>query len=123
MRLSILLGTFLTISAFASAAPASAATVCEVGGVATFAAADVASACGPASGASEVNTLSVTTNSAGDIVFTDTNAITDGDPGTGCTVSAKTATCPGALAYVFDLGAGNDSATVGAVASGGNQST
>jgi Ca2+-binding RTX toxin-like protein len=124
MRLSIFLAIFVTI-ALASAPPASAGSVCNVAGVATFAAADVASACpGGTNGASELNALTVSTDAAGDIVFTDANnPITDADGPGRCSVSANTGTCPGALAFDFDLGAGGDSASVGAVASGGNLST
>lgn len=122
MRPSILLAIVLTI--LAAAAPASAGTVCQVGGVATFAAGDVGAECpGGANGASEVNSLSVSTDSSGDIVFTDTQPISDGDGPGGCTASGTTGTCPGALTYVFDLGAGDDSASIGAVASGGGTST
>jgi Ca2+-binding RTX toxin-like protein len=125
VRLSILLATLLTIGLL-SAAPASAGTVCAVGNVATFLASDVAGGCpGGANTASEVNSLSVSTNAVGDIVFNDANKpITDGDGGgTGCSVSGNTATCPGTFAYTFNLGAGDDSATVGAVANGGLVST
>src|SRR3954454_2586990 len=125
VRLSILLATLLTIGLLA-AAPASAGTVCAVGNVATFLASDVAAGCpGGTNTASEVNSLTVSTTPAGDIVFTDANKpITDGDGGgTGCSVSGNTATCPGTLAYTFNLGAGDDSATVGAVANGGLVST
>src|SRR3954468_2398990 len=126
MRLSIFLAMFVTI-ALASAVPASAGSVCSVGGVATFAAADVAATCpGGANGSSELNAVTVATDAGGRIVFSDANnPIADADrPGpVGCTVSGNTATCAGALAFRFDLGAGDDSATVDAVASGGNPST
>jgi Ca2+-binding RTX toxin-like protein len=124
MRLSILLATLLTIGLLA-AAPASAGTACSIGNVATFLASDVAAGCpGGANNPSEVNSLAVATNGAGDIVFTDANqAIVDGDGPGGCSVSGKTATCPGVLSYTFNLGAGDDSATVGAVANGGALST
>jgi hypothetical protein len=120
MRLSILCATALTI-ALVWAAPASAGTVCNLGGVATFAAADVGATCPAGSNTpSEVNALSVSTNAAGDIVFTDPNAaITDGDGPGGCSASGNTGTCPATTGYVFDLGAGDDSATVGSVASRG----
>jgi Ca2+-binding RTX toxin-like protein len=123
MRLSILLATTLTI-ALVWAAPASAGTVCVVGTVATFAGGDVASICpGQANGPGEINSLKVSANPAGDIVFTDTSPITDGDGPAGCTTSDKTATCPGALAYTFNLGDQDDSATIGTVANGGLAST
>src|SRR4051794_11272239 len=121
MRLPISFAIFVTI-ALASAVPASAGSVCNVGGVATFAAADVAAACpGGANGSSELNALTVTTDAAGHIIFSDANnPIADADrPGDGCTVSGNRATCAGALAFRFDLGAGDDAATVGAVAGGG----
>src|SRR3954454_2017806 len=124
MRLPISLALLLTL-ALVAAAPASAGTVCSSGGVATFAAADVADMCpaGTAT-ASEVNALSVGTTAGGDIVFTDANhAIADGDGAGGCTVSGNSATCPGASVYKFDLGGGDDSATVGAVPNGGLVST
>lgn len=123
MRLSILLATSLTI-AIAWSAPASAGTVCAVGDTAQFNAADVASLCpGGVNGPGEINALTVSTNAGGAIVFTDSAPITDGDGPGGCTVSDKTATCPGALAYSFNLGDGDDSATVGDVANGGVVST
>src|SRR5690349_9226973 len=120
MRL-LVLAIFITL-ALASAAPASAATVCESGGVATFLAADVASGCpGGAKGASEVNALTVSTDAAGNVVFTDlNNVITAAD---GCTASGNRATCPAPGGFRFDLGEGDDSATIGAVANGGNVST
>src|SRR5947209_1512881 len=118
MRLLILLATVLTIWLVA-AVPASAGTVCDVAGVATFAASDVASECpGGADSTSEVNTLTVATSPSGAILFTDSNPITDGDGPGGCTTSGNTATCAGSLSYVFDLGGSADSATIGAVASG-----
>jgi Ca2+-binding RTX toxin-like protein len=121
MRLSIFVAIFVTI-ALASAVPASAGSVCNVGGVATFAAADVAATCpGGANASRELNALTVATDAAGRIVFRDANnPISDGG---GCTVSGNSATCAGTVAYRFDLGAGDDSATVGAVASAGNPST
>jgi Ca2+-binding RTX toxin-like protein len=124
MRLSILLAISLT-TALASAAPASAGSVCNVGGVATFAAADVASSCPVgAAGAGELNSLTVSTDAAGDIVFTDANnAVTDADGPGGCTASGNAGTCPGTLAFRFDLGSGDDSARIGAVANGGAMST
>jgi Ca2+-binding RTX toxin-like protein len=124
MRLPISLAVLLTI-ALVAAAPASAGTVCASGGVARFAAADVASECaGSTNGASEVNALTVGTNAGGDIVFTDANhPILDGDGAGGCSVAANTATCPGATVYQFDLGGGDDSAAVGAVPNGGLVST
>lgn len=119
MRLPILLAILLT-TGLAAAAPASAATACETGGVATFAAGDVAANCGQPTTASEINALTVTTDSSGAIVFSDANnPISDGDGPGGCSVSGNTATCPGALGYSFDLGAGDDSATVGTVAAAG----
>jgi Ca2+-binding RTX toxin-like protein len=123
MRLSIALATGLT-ALLAWAAPASAGTVCATGTTAVFAAADVASLCpGATDGPGEANSLIVSTDSAGDIVFTDSVPIADGDGPGGCTATNKTATCPGALAYRFDLGDGDDSAGVGAVANGGLVST
>ena len=124
MRLSIIIAISLTC-ALAWAAPASAGTVCDVNGVATFLASDVAGGCpGGSNTPSEINALTVSTNPSGAIVFTDANtAIVDGDGGGGCSVSGKTATCPGTLAYQFDLGAGDDSASVAAVANGGLIST
>src|SRR3954467_4895183 len=123
MRLSILLATALTI-ALVAAAPANAGSACITpGGTAFFAAADVGCP-GGATGPGGVNALSVSVNSAGAIVFTDANnAVTDADGPGGCSVSGNTATCPGALSYRFDLGDGDDSATVGAVANGGAAST
>jgi Ca2+-binding RTX toxin-like protein len=120
MRLSLLFATALTI-ALVWAAPASAGTVCNIAGIATFAAADVGANCpSGANSPSEVNSLSVSTNPAGDIVFTDANAaMTDGDGAGGCSVSGNTGTCPGTTGFVFNLGAGDDTAAVGAVASGG----
>src|SRR3954468_18193041 len=120
MRLSLLFATALTI-ALVWAAPASAGTVCNIAGIATFAAADVGASCpGGANNPSEVNSLSVSRNAAGDTVFTDANApMTDGDGPGGCSVSGNTGTCPGTTGFVFDLGAGDDTATVGAVLSDG----
>jgi Ca2+-binding RTX toxin-like protein len=121
MRLSILLATVLAIGLLGSAT-ASAGTVCVVGDVAMFQAADVASGCpGGADGPGEINSLTVSVNSAGDIVFTDSSPITAA--GAGCTTNDKTATCAGALAYSFNLGDQDDTATVGAVAGGGLVST
>src|SRR4051794_30153645 len=116
MRLSIVLAIVLTTGLLA-AGPASAGSVCEVGGIATFAASDVAATCpSGANPASEVNVLSVSTNAAGDIVFSDPNQpIADADGPSGCSVSGTTATCPGATAFTFDLGGSDDSATIGAV--------
>src|SRR5436190_2320327 len=124
MRLSILLATALAV-ALVWAAPASAATVCDSGNVATFLAADVAAGCpGGADNPSETNALTVSVNPAGDIVFTDVNdVISDGDGPGGCSASGNSATCPGTLGFRFDLGAGDDRATVGAVANGGLTST
>src|SRR3954469_7934921 len=124
MRLSILLATALAV-ALVWAAPASAATVCDSGNVATFLAADVAVGCtGGAANPSETNALSVSVDPAGNIVFTDANnVISDGDGPGGCSASGNSATCPGSLAFRFDLGAGEDRATVGAVANGGLAST
>jgi Ca2+-binding RTX toxin-like protein len=124
MRLSILLALVLATGLVATSS-ASAASVCLDAGVATFAAADVGSECpGGTNGASEVNVLTVSANATGDVVFSDANqAITDADGPGGCSVSAGTATCPGALGFRFDLGGGGDSATVGAVANGGLMST
>ena len=124
MRLSILLAIVLT-TGLVAAAPASAGSVCLNAGEAVFLAADVASGCpGGANGAGEVNALTVSTNAAGDVVFTDANQdITDQDGPGGCSASGKTATCPGALGASFDLGDGADTATIGAVASGGVAST
>src|SRR3954466_111436 len=120
MRLSILLVTAFLV-AFVWAAPASAASACSVGGVATFAAGDVGANCpGGANGASEANALSVTTNGAGQIVFTDAkNPVTDADGPAGCSASGNTATCPGGAGFSFDLGAGDDTGTVGPVDSRG----
>ena len=124
MRLPIVLVIAITC-ALAWAAPASAGTVCNVGGVATFLAADVAGGCpGGANAPTEVNALTVSVNSGGDIVFTDpSNPVLDGDGPGGCSASGNVGTCPGALSYQFDLGGSNDTATVGAVANGGNVST
>src|SRR3954470_14965377 len=124
MRLSILLATALTIGLVA-AAPASAGSACMTGDTAFFAAADVGSACpGGANGPGEVNAVTVSVDPAGAIVFTDANnAVADADGPGGCTVSGNTATCPGALSYAFNLGDGDDSATIGAVANGGTAST
>jgi Ca2+-binding RTX toxin-like protein len=124
VRLSFVFAIALT-TVLAWAAPASAGTVCDIAGVATYLAADQAAGCpGGASGASEVNSLSVSVGPGGDIVFTDAGPeITDGDGPGGCTASGHSATCPGALSYRFDLGDGDDSATVGAVANGGSLST
>src|SRR3954451_21307780 len=119
MRLSILLAIVLT-TALAAAGPASAGTVCSLAGVAPFAAADVASTCGAANGPGETNTLVVSTDGSGNVVFTDTQLVNDGDgPGVGCEVSGNTGTCPGGLGFRFDLGDGNDTGTVGTVAAGG----
>ena len=113
MRLSIVFALALTI-ALVWAVPASAGTACATGGIATFGANDTA-ACGNTPGPGETNSLSVSTNASGAIVFTDSNPITDGDGPGGCSVSGNTATCPGTVAFQFDLGDGNDAATVGAV--------
>ena len=110
MRLSISLALALTIALLA-AGPASAGQVCMTGTTATFAAEDVASLCGAPNGPSEVNSVTVSTNGAGDIVFTDTIAITDADGAGGCSVAGTTATCPGAASYTFDLGDGADKAS------------
>ena len=121
MRLSIVFAIALTI-ALVGAAPASAGSVCiDVTGTPAFYAADVAAGCpGGANGASEVNTLSVSSNAAGDVVFTDAgNPVADGDGAGGCTVSGNTGTCPaGGFGYSFNLGAGNDTASVGTLAAG-----
>src|SRR3954468_9285271 len=117
MRLSILLAIGLT-TLLVAAAPASAGTVCASGPTATFAAGDVESLCGGASVAGETNKLTVAGDGAGNVVFTDTSPIADGDGAGGCTASGNTASCPG-TGYVFDLGGGDDSATVGSVASSG----
>src|SRR3954469_10493529 len=102
VRLSILLATLLTIGLI-SATPASAGSVCAVGDVATFVAADAASGCpGGADAPSEINALTVSANSAGAIVFTDNSAITDQDGPGGCSASGNTATCPGTLSYQFN---------------------
>src|SRR3954452_19081534 len=123
MRLSILFAIALTIGLIATA-PASAASVCNVGNTAVFVADDVAAGCpGGVDGASEVNAVSVSANGAGAIVFTDANPVTDGDGPGGCAVSGNTATCPAALAYSFNLGGGDDSAVIGAVANAGAGST
>src|SRR3954454_19405433 len=98
MRLSILLAIVLT-TALVAAAPASAGTVCSVAGVATFAAADVATACGGANGPGETNTVTVTTDGSGNVVFTDTQAVTDGDGPGGCDATGNTGTCPGGLGF------------------------
>jgi Ca2+-binding RTX toxin-like protein len=121
MRLSILFALTLT-TALVWAAPASAGSVCSVAGTATFVAADVASGCGAANGPGELNALAVSVNGAGDVVFTDSAPIADADGPGGCSTTANTATCPGALGFRFDLGDGDDSATIGAVANGGNTS-
>jgi Ca2+-binding RTX toxin-like protein len=121
MRFSIVFALALTI-ALVWAVPASAGTACATGGIATFGAGDTA-ACGNSPGPGETNSLSVSTNPSGAIVFTDSNPITDGDGSGGCSVSGNTATCPGTFAFQFDLGDGNDTATIGAVPSGGLPST
>src|SRR4051794_5072614 len=117
MRLSILLAIGLT-TALVVAAPASAGTVCVSGTTATFVASDVAAGCGGANGAGETNKLTVAADGSGNVVFTDTNPVTDGDGPGGCTASGNTGTCP-ATGYVFNLGDGDDSAAVGSVASAG----
>src|SRR5258707_4165056 len=112
MRLPISLALGLTI-VLVAAAPASAGSVCMNGTVAVFGAADVASpACGAANAPGEVNSLTVNTDAAGDIVFTDSNPIADADRARGCTVNGNTATCPKPGAYTFDVGDGADSATI-----------
>jgi Ca2+-binding RTX toxin-like protein len=116
MRLSLSFALALTI-ALVWVAPASAGVACVTGGVATFGAADT-TACGNTPATGEVNALSVSTNGAGAIVFTDSTPITDGDGSGGCTTSGNTATCPGAATFQFDLGDGNDTASIGAVPSG-----
>lgn len=75
-----------------------AATACEVGGAAVFAAADVVSSsgCQGTDGVGEMNSLKVDLNANGDVVLTDSQPITDGDGPGGCSVSGNTATCPGA---------------------------
>jgi Ca2+-binding RTX toxin-like protein len=118
MRLSISLALALT-TALLAAAPASAGHVCVVGGQATFAANDMAATCGAPAGPSEVNSLSVGTNAAGDIVFTDTNPISDADGPGGCTASGNSATCPRGAGYAFSLGDGADTAVVGTVPAAG----
>jgi Ca2+-binding RTX toxin-like protein len=102
--------------ALAAAAPASAGTVCKIGTTAVFAADDVVSTsgCAGSDSASEVNALKVDVTPAGDIVFSDSAGITDGDGPGGCTVSGATATCTGTTGYRFDLGGDNDSATIAA---------
>jgi hypothetical protein len=47
----------------------------------------------------------------------------DADGPGGCTASGNTGTCPGASGFRFDLGDGEDSASVGAAANGGAVST
>src|SRR3954447_17466469 len=111
MRLTISLALALTIALLA-AAPASAGQVCVVLGQATFVANDLAATCGAPNGASEVNSLTVGTNAAGDIVFTDTNPITDADGPGGCTASGNSATCPRGGGYSFSLGDGADNAVI-----------
>src|SRR3954467_462862 len=123
MRLSTSLALALTI-ALVWAVPASAGTVCMDGGTATLLAADVGSGCpGGANNPGELNALTVSVNSAGDVVFTDSAPVTDGDGPAGCSASGNTGTCPGAFGFRFDLGDGDDSATVGAIANGGATST
>src|SRR4051812_26607270 len=101
MRLSILFALALT-TALVWAVPASAGTVCMDGGVATFLAADVGAGCpGGANGPGELNALSVSVNPAGDVVFTDSAPVTDGDGPGGCSASGNTGTCPGALGFRF----------------------
>ena len=109
MRLSLLFALALT-TALVWATPAFAGRVCANGGVATFGANDTA-ACGGTPSAGETNALSVSTNSAGAIVFTDSHPITDADGAGGCTTSGNVATCPGTFAFQFDLGDGNDTAS------------
>jgi Ca2+-binding RTX toxin-like protein len=123
MRLSIIFALALT-TALVWVAPASAGSVCMIGGSATFLAADVGTGCpGGANNPGELNALTVSVNSAGDVVFTDSAPITDGDGPGGCSASGNTGTCPGAFGFRFDLGDGDDSATVGAIANGGATST
>src|SRR3954447_14967163 len=123
MRLSTSLALALTI-ALVWAVPASAGTVCMNGGTATFLAADVGTGCpGGANNPGELNALTVSVNPAGDVVFTDSAPMTDGDGPGGCSASGNTGTCPGAFGFRFDLGDGDDSATIGAVANGGATST
>ncbi|HEX6711878.1 MAG TPA: calcium-binding protein [Thermoleophilaceae bacterium] len=115
MRLSIVCAIVLT-SGLIAAAPASAGTACSVASIAVFAASDVAAACpGGVAGSSEINNLTVTTNTAGDVVFTDSSPIADGDGAGGCTTGGNTATCPGVL-FSFDLGDGDDSANAAGAA-------
>src|SRR3954469_1173276 len=124
MRLSILLATAFAV-AFLWAAPAPAPTFWDSGNVPPFLPADVAAGCpGGADNPSDTNALTVSVNPAGDIVFTDANnVISDGDGPGGCSASGNSATCPGTLGFRFDLGAGDDRATVGVVANGGLTST
>jgi Ca2+-binding RTX toxin-like protein len=100
----------------ALAAPASAGTVCKVGTTAVFEASDVVSSCSGAAGTGEVNHLTVGVDASGNVTFSDASAIADGG---GCTVNGSSAVCPGTTTYRFDVGDGNDTATVGAVASAG----
>ncbi|MFL5893723.1 MAG: calcium-binding protein, partial [Thermoleophilaceae bacterium] len=81
---------------------------------AVFAAADavVTSGCQGTNAAGEVNALRVETDDAGDVVFRDSVAITDGDGPSGCTVTGSVAVCAGATGYRFDLGDSGDSAVV-----------
>lgn len=122
MRLSIALSLALT-TALVWAIPASAGTVCMDGTTATFVAADTAVGCGGANGPGELNKLTVSVNQAGDVVFTDSAPVVDGDGPGGCEANGNTARCPGALGFHFDLGDGDDTAQVGAVANGGVAST
>src|SRR4051794_29919153 len=115
MRLSFLFALALTI-ALAWAPSASAGVACVNGSVATFGASDT-TACGNTPATGETNSLSVSANAAGSIVFTDSQPIADGDGAGGCTTSGNTATCPGTSPARFDLGDGNDAATIGAVTS------
>src|SRR5690242_6059267 len=114
MRLALLTAIVLT-TGLLLAGSASASTVCVVGGVATFAAGDVASgACsGQPSTASETNQLTIDAYPGGDIVFTDPGStVSDGDGAGGCTAAGNTGTCPGVSTYRFELGAGDDTAVV-----------
>ncbi len=116
MRLAIWVAIVLTTCLVALAPAASAGTVCEAGGVATFEASDVAAGC-PAgtNDTSEINSLTVTTNAFGAVVFTDVHLVSDGDGAGGCTAAGNTGTCPGPVAGItFDLGDGNDNAAVNA---------
>jgi Ca2+-binding RTX toxin-like protein len=107
----------LACAALLTAAPASAGTVCADGTTAVFQASDVVGPpCAGAAAAGEVNHLAVGVDATGAVTFSDTVAIADGG---GCTVDGNSAVCPGTTSVRFDLGNGDDSATVGSVASAG----